>query len=71
MIQTQALYDDLEYIANERKGFVYILGHHPDIVPLLIPAKYSYIVKGKFAGHVHYARDTDVNLFTQVIIISI
>eukprot|EP01041_Mallomonas_annulata_P005585 gene5585-11257_t len=32
--------------------------------------KYQGIVKGQFSGHVHYARDTDAKLFTQVPAIS-
>jgi len=32
----------------------------------MVPAGFSSIVRGKFAGHIHVAYDTDSALFTQV-----
>jgi len=68
-VQQEALQKDLKFIMNIGGG-VYLLAHHPDIATQIIPKEFYSIVKGIFAGHVHFAQSTDSDLFTQVPAIS-
>jgi len=70
-LQNQTLNATLKWIfeKHDNAGIVYLLGHHPSVMKSgvnLVSGVYRSMVKGVFAGHVHYARSTSSDLFTQV-----
>ena len=70
-VQTDALNTTLEWIAARHGGqaAVYLLGHHPAVMSVgaaYVATPYRPMVRGVFAGHVHYASATTPDLFTQV-----
>eukprot|EP01084_Bolivina_argentea_P139895 246042_1 len=62
-LQNNIFNQDLEWIKNQTNGHLIVIGHHPNIVQSIIPSKYKDIVKGSFAGHVHFFQPTDNNGF--------
>jgi len=70
-VQTAALLSSLQWIQSRHgaAAIVYLLGHHPSVMKVgvdYVPASFQPLIKGVFAGHVHYARATTAKLFTQV-----
>jgi hypothetical protein len=74
-VQMKALSDTLQWIHTTHANTthvttaVYILGHHPAVMKQgvnIAPAQFRHMVKGTFAGHVHFASTTSDSLFTQV-----
>ena len=55
---------DLQWISEQQNGKVLVIGHHPNIVQAIIPQQYQSLVRGSFAGHVHYFQPTDSEKFT-------
>lgn len=77
-VQTHALNSTLAWIAarhatagDASDANVYLLGHHPSVMRAgtacpAVPAAYRTLIKGVFAGHVHFFAPTTDDLFTQV-----
>lgn len=75
-LQNQTLIASLKWISKKHAGagIVYLLGHHPSAMKSgvnLASGAYRSMVKGAFAGHVHYAASTTSELFTQVLAITL
>ena len=63
-VQNQVFESDLSWIANNvTNGKCLVVGHHPNVVPAMIPSEYDDIVKGSFSGHVHYYQPTNSDGF--------
>ena len=63
-IQNDVFATDLSWIANNvTNGKCLIVGHHPNVVPAMIPSEYDDIVKGSFSGHVHYFQPSNSDDF--------
>ena len=70
-VQGRALDATLAWIHQQHgaDAIVYLLGHHPTVMSAgnaLVAAPYRQLIRGVFAGHVHYATATTSALFTQV-----
>jgi len=80
-VQTAALAATLEWVnaTHSARGdldatAVYLLGHHPAVMSdgvQIVPEQYRGLMKGVFAGHVHFAKSTNSHLFTQVRILPV
>jgi len=69
VVQSNAIATDCARIRSAGGRF-YLLGHHPDTTPYLLPEGCRDLCRGSMSGHVHYAADTDESGFTQVPAIS-